>query len=89
MQKMYKTNGPASYTAGGFDFNATDFKKVTGAIPVADSGYKAEIASISGNTIKVKVLYYDFSKTAADVASEVPAAADLSGVTFYIVAEGL
>ena len=89
MQKMYKTVGPASYTTGGFTFNATDFKKVNGAIPVADSGYKAEIASISGNTITIKVLEYNYPATAAGVATEVASGTDLSGVTFYIIVDGL
>ena len=89
MLKIYKTAGPASYATGGFTFNATDFKKVTNAVPSGTGGYKAEIASISGNTITIKVLDYNYPATAAGVATEVASATDLSGVTFYLVVEGL
>ncbi len=89
MQKMYKTVGPASYAAGGFTFNATDFKKVDNAVPSGSGGYKAEIAGISGNTITVKVLDYTYAATATGPAAEVAAATDLSAVTFYINVEGI
>ena len=89
MIKIYKTTGPASYASGGFTYNATDFKKVTGAVVCGGSGYKAEIASISGNTITIKVLDYNYPATAAGTATEISAGVDLSGVTFYIVVEGL
>ena len=88
--KIYAGNtaGPSSYPTGGFDVQITGLSKVHAAIVVAGGGYLAEVASISGNTIKVKVNYFDYDASADGTAIEVPSGTDLSGVTFYVIAIG-
>ena len=84
-----EVNGPASYSSGGFTVTfAGLLRKVKFAFVAANGGYKAEVASISGNSVTVKVLYYDYDAAADDVAIEVPAGTDLSGVKFTILAIG-
>jgi len=82
------TTGPASYTSGGFTYTVDELKEVYGAIVQASGGYKAEVASISGNTITIMVYQYDYAAAAAGPAIEVTAGTDLSGVTFTILALG-
>jgi len=57
-------------------------------VVIASGGYKAEVAGISGNTITVVVRYFDYDASGDGVAIEVPSGADLSGVTFYVIAVG-
>lgn len=80
--------GPASYSTGGFAVSFPELRVVHAALVVGGGGYKAEIASISGNTVTIRVLYYDYAAAAAGPAIEVPAGTDLSGVTFYVLAIG-
>lgn len=47
--------GPSSYPTGGFEITIPELMRVDEAIIMADSGYKAEVVSKSGNTIKVLV----------------------------------
>lgn len=81
-------SGPASYTAGGFTVTIDQLSRVDDAIVVAGGGYLAEVASISGNTITVRVYYFDYAAAAAGPAIEVPAGTDLSAVTFRVLAVG-
>jgi len=88
--KIYAGNtaGPSSYPSGGFDVQITGLSKVHAAVVIAGGGYLAEVASISGNTIKVKVNYFDYDAAGDGTAIEVPSGTDLSGVTFYVIAIG-
>ena len=79
--------GPSSYSAGGFTVD-TGLSDVKAAIVIADGGYKAEVAGISGGTITIVVRYYDYDAGADGTAIEVPDGTDLSGVHFYIIAIG-
>ena len=80
--------GPSSYAAGGFTVSIPELKEVYSAFVEAGSGYLAEVASISGNTVTIKAYQFDYAATAAGAAVEVPDATDLSGVTFKILAIG-
>lgn len=80
--------GPSSYTTGGFTVTVSDLTEVHDAIVVAGGGYLAEVASISGNSVTIKVYEFNYPATAAGTATEVSAGTDLSGVTFRIVALG-
>ena len=72
--------GPASYSTGGFTVTISELTKVSNAIAVAGGGYVAEVVSISGNAITVKVY--------SGAGTEVGDGTDLSGVTFTILAVG-
>ncbi len=80
--------GPASYATGGFTVTISDLAKVYDAVAIAGGGYLAEVASISGNAITIKVYYFNYPATATGTAVEIPAGTDLSGVTFRIIAIG-
>jgi len=82
-----ETTGPSSYSAGGFTYTISGLKEVYVALVEAGGGYLAEVASKSGNTITIKVYQFDYPSTSAGVAVEATGA-DLSGVTFKIVAIG-
>ena len=86
---MTKVLGPTSYTAGGFDVRISELGHVYNAVVNASGGYIAEVASISGNVVKIKVYYFDYDATADGPAIEVPDGTDLSGVSFTIFAEGI
>ena len=88
-RKLYSeaVAGPASYATGGFTVS-TGLATVENAVVSANGGYLAEVASISGGDITVRVRYFDYAATSAGVAVEVPAETDLSGVTFRIIAVG-
>ena len=83
-----KTAGPAAYTAGGFEVVEGELGTVETAVVQASGGYTAEVASITGNKVKVKAYYFDYDAAADGVAIEVPDGTDLSGVTFTILAFG-
>jgi len=80
--------GPTSYPSGGFEHTVTGFISVWDAVVIAGGGYKAEVASITGNKVKIVVRYYDYPAAAAGTAIEITAGTDLSGVTFRIIAVG-
>lgn len=80
--------GPTSYTTGGFTVTIDQLTAVYDAVVIAGRGYLAEVASISGNTITIRVYQFDYPATAAGPAVEVPAGTNLSGVTFRIIAIG-
>ena len=80
--------GPTAYTTGGFTVSIPDLSVVYDAVVSAGGGYLAEVASISGNTLTIKVYYFNYPGTAAGAAIEVPAGTDLSGVRFRILAVG-
>lgn len=80
--------GPSSYTTGGFTVTIEGLSKIYEAVVNAGNGYLAEVASISGNTITIKVYEFNYPATAAGPATEVGAGTDLSGVTFRIIAVG-
>ena len=80
--------GPSSYATGGFDVVIDELTSVDFAIVVCNGGYIAEVASITGNTVKVLVRYFDYDAAAGGTAIEVASGTDLSGVTFTILAVG-
>ena len=86
---MVSTSGPASYAAGGFDVEIGELTEVYNAVVNISGGYLAEVASISGNKVKVKVYYFDYDATADGPAIEVPDGTDLSGQTVRMWAEGI
>jgi len=81
-------SGPTSYPIGGFTVTIPDLVRIEDAVVIAGGGYKAEVVSISANTLTVQARYFDYPAAAAGVAIEVPAGTDLSGVTFRIIAIG-
>jgi len=82
------SSGPSSYSSGGFDVTVTDLRKVEEVLCVrSDSGYLCEVASTTNNVVKVKAYYFDYDATADGAAIE-PTGADLSGVTFTVIAIG-
>jgi len=78
-----KVSGPSSYSTGGFTVTIGELESVAGAVITVESStfYHPQIASISGNTIKVIVYAWDGA-----AVSEISAGTDLSGVTFHILA---
>ena len=96
MLKMKSVTGPASYVAGGFAVSFGEFEKVNAAI-AADVGggeYLPQIASISGNSVTVKVrnnieqAVNEGGTATYTIGAEIAAATDISGVTFNIIADG-
>jgi len=83
-----RVSGPSSYATGGFTVTINDLSRVDDAIVSSTGGYLAEVSSISGNTVTVKVYYFDYGSASAGTAVEVPDGTDLSGVTFRIIAIG-
>jgi len=83
-----QVSGPASYATGGFTVSFPELRAVHYAVATATGGYLAEVASISGNSVTIKVLYFDYDAAADGPAIEVPAGTDLSTVTITIIAVG-
>jgi len=85
-----QVSGPSSYTTGGFNVVVGELGEIQAAIVKAGSGYDADIdfANSSGNTLRIKAYYYDYTASAAGAAKEVAAGTDLSGVKFTIIAFG-
>ena len=81
--------GPSSYSTGGFTATIDELERVEDAIVIASGGYMAEVASISGNTVTIKVYDFNYPATAAGPAEEVAANTDLSSVSFKIIAIGM
>jgi hypothetical protein len=96
MLKAKVVRGPATYPAGGFTVTFGEFEKVAAAVVKELGGgeYLPQVAAISGNTITVKVRNnleqaVDEGGTATyTIGGEVAAGTDLSGVTFYVIADG-
>ena len=83
------TSGPSSYSSGGFNVTISQLSSVSYALAQAqNAGYLAVVASVSGNTVKVKVMYFDYDASADGAAIEVASGTDLSSVTFTVVAFG-
>ena len=81
------SSGPTSYSAGGFDITVGDVKAIDQVIAIFnDGGYLTEPASVSDNTVTVKVYYFDYDATADGAATE--ASGNLSTVTFTVVVIG-
>jgi len=86
---VINTTGPSSYSSGGFTYAVKSLRKVEKVIAAsASGGYKVDAAdiSVSGNTLTIKVYYYDYDATADGAAVE--ATGDLSGVNITIVVIG-
>lgn len=84
---MKTVAGPSAYTTGGFTTTVGDFEKVD-KVAVSVFGttfYHPQVASISGNTVTIKVFRWDSASTAV---AEVAADTDLSGVTFVLIVSG-
>lgn len=84
---VIEANGPSSYTTGGFTVYSK-MMKVEHAVVNAGNGYLAEVVSVSGSAIKIKVYQFNYPATAAGPAVEVPAGTDLSSVKFTVIAIG-
>jgi len=83
-----KFSGPASYSSGGFTVTFPTLRKIHHAIIFTSKGYAADIASISGNSITVIAMYYDYDAAADGPAIEVASGTDLSGVEFTVLVVG-
>ena len=82
--------GPASYTSGGFTVTVPDLERVHAVLfAFVTGGYKIGGLSISGNTIRVIVHYYNYPATTAGTSVEVPAGTDLSGQTVTLIVVGV
>jgi len=81
--------GPASYTTGGFAVRIDGLRVVEDAfIQVLGSRRHAEVASISGNVVTIRVNQFDYPAAAAGPAVEVPAGTSLTAETFIVFARG-
>ena len=92
-----KVAGPASYPTGGFAVVIGQLEKVDKAVVKELGGgeYLPQVASISGNTVTVKVrnnieqAVNEGGTATYTIGGEIAAGTDLSGVTFYIIADGV
>ena len=83
------SSGPSSYSSGGFSVTLSELRKVESVIAVySNAGYLCEGSVGTGNSVTVKVYYFDYDATADGAAVEVAAGTDLSGVTFTVIAVG-
>ena len=88
--------GPSAYPTGGFNVTIGELEKVSKAFVQALglNEYIAQVASITGNVVRVAVrdnieqAVNEGGTATYTVGGEVAAGADLSGVTFVVVAEG-
>ncbi|MBW2560872.1 MAG: hypothetical protein JRE40_08465 [Deltaproteobacteria bacterium] len=82
----FENAGPSSYSSGGFDVAINSLRAVEKIVSLGNNyGYRseAEEASISGNTLTIKVRYYYYACPALCATGwEVTDGRDLSGVTF-------
>lgn len=85
-----RTAGPSSYSTGGFTFTVGDLSNIVSGFVICNGPYLAEIdwANSSGNTLKIKVYYFDYDATADGAAIEVAATTNLSSVYFTVVVFG-
>jgi len=83
-------SGPSNYSqANNFNLTVGDVNRIDTVLFLhIDGGYKIIDYSVSGNVINIVIGYYDFSKSSADVASEVADGADLSSITITAVVIG-
>ena len=84
----------ARKTAAGPDGTAAsvaivfgDFEKVGAAQATMTGGYLCRVA-ISGATVTVTPMYFNFALTGAAAAIDVPSATDLSAETITVIADG-
>jgi len=64
-----------------------EFEKVNSAMAIMTGGYLCRLA-ISGLTVTVTPMYFDYAAAAAGAAIDVPAATDLSAQTITVIADG-
>ena len=91
-----ETTGPSSYSAGGFNVTIGELEKVSKAIVQVIGGgeYLAQVVSISGNVVTVKVRdnieqeVAEGGSSTYTIGGEVSDGTDLSSVTFYVIAYG-
>lgn len=84
---VIEVNGPKSYTTGGFTVYSR-IMNVQHAVAVASNGYLAEVVSLAGSAIKIKIYQFNYPATAAGPAVEVPKGTDLSGIKITVIAIG-
>lgn len=80
--------GDASYATGGYAIsgNQVGFNRITAVVPVANTGY---IPVWDATNSKLKVFYSDNNNASDGPLIEVPAATDLSAVSFTVLAFGI
>ena len=91
-----ETTGPSSYSSGGFEVTIGELEKVDKAVAQVIGGgeYIAQVVSISGNKVTVKVRNnieqaVDENGTSTyTIGGEVADGTDLSSITFYVIAYG-
>ena len=86
MIKIKSVPGPGP-GAGSVNVDFGEYERVENAIAFVSGGYGARLV-ITGTTVTVTPVYYDYPATAAGPGIDVPAATDLSAQTVTVVAEG-
>jgi hypothetical protein len=86
MLKMKTAAGPDG-TVSSVDVDFGEFEKVNYAIATMTGGYLCRVA-ISGVTVTVTPMYFDYDAAADGAAIDVPLATDLSGETITVIADG-
>lgn len=84
---VIEVSGPKRYTTGGFTVYSR-IMNVRHAVATATGGYLAEVTSISGSAIKIKIYQFNYPATDAGPAVEVQNGTDLSGIKITVVAIG-
>jgi len=96
MLKSKVVKGPAAYPTGGFTVTFGEFQKIDAAFVKELGGgeYLPQVAAISGNTVTIKVrnnleqAVNEGGTSTYTIGGEVAANTDLSGVTFFVIANG-
>ena len=79
----------SSYATNGDTLSLSSYlSSIQAVVCQSHAGGYALEASASGTTVTVVARYYDYDATADGTAVEVPAATDLSGVSFTLVVLG-
>ena len=86
MVKIKSVPGPGA-GAASVDVDFGEFEKVENAIAFVSGGYGARLV-ITGTTVTVTPVYYDYGAAAPGPGIDVPAAEDLSAQTVTVIAEG-
>lgn len=84
------TQGPSSYTTGGFTVIVPELEHVHEVLSAfITGGYKIGEVSISGNTVKVVIHQYNYPSTTAGPSAEVPAGTNLSTQKITLIVVGI
>lgn len=84
----FKTATGPDGTASSVAVVFGEFEKVVSALATMTGGYLCRVA-ISGATVTVTPMYFDYDAAADGAAIDVPLATDLSGETITVIADAI